>query len=100
MFVRRFVPNIKHMMTHKPDRILWCHGEYQTSYGTVEGIEFQQGLPDLDNLEPREKHFIIFDDLMDETDQRVTSRKRVTTKTSASCTSFRICFIEENTLES
>jgi hypothetical protein len=31
-------------------------------YGTVEGIEFQQGLPDLDNLDPREKHFIILDD--------------------------------------
>ena len=73
MFVRRFVHNIKHMMTPKPDRILWCYGEYQTLYGTVEGIEFQQGLPDLDNLDPREKHFIILDDLMDETDQRVAS---------------------------
>jgi hypothetical protein len=73
MFVRRFVPNIKHMMTPKPDRILWCYGEYQTLYGTVEGIEFQQGLPDLDNLDPRENHFIILDDLMDETDQRVAS---------------------------
>jgi hypothetical protein len=30
---------------YKPDRILWCYGEYQTLYGTVEGIEFQQGLP-------------------------------------------------------
>jgi hypothetical protein len=29
MFVRRFVPNIKHMMTPMPDRILWCYGEYQ-----------------------------------------------------------------------
>jgi hypothetical protein len=73
MFVRRFVHNIKHMMTPKPDRILWCYGEYQTLYRTVEGIEFQQGLPDLDNLDPREKHFIILDDLMDETDQRVAS---------------------------
>jgi hypothetical protein len=26
MFVRRFVYNIKHMMTPKPDRILWCYG--------------------------------------------------------------------------
>jgi hypothetical protein len=42
-------------------------------YGTVEGIEFQQGLPDLDNLDPREKHLIILNDLMDETDQRVAS---------------------------
>jgi hypothetical protein len=73
MFIRRFVPNIKHMMTPKPYRILWCYGEYQTLYGTVEGIEFQQGLPDLYNLDPRENHFIILDDLMDETDQRVAS---------------------------
>jgi hypothetical protein len=49
------------------------YGEYQTLYGTVEGIKFQQGLPDLDNSDPREKHFIILDDLMDETDQRVAS---------------------------
>jgi hypothetical protein len=65
--------NIKHVMTPKPDRILWCYGEYQTLYGTEGGIEFQQGLPDLDNLDPREKHLIILDDLMDETDQRVAS---------------------------
>ena len=45
MFVRRFVHNMKHMMVPKPDRILWCYVEYQTWYGTVEGIEFQQGLP-------------------------------------------------------
>jgi putative ribosome biogenesis GTPase RsgA len=38
MLVRRFVPNIKHMMTPKPDRILWCYGDCQTLYGTVEGI--------------------------------------------------------------
>jgi hypothetical protein len=49
------------------------YGEYQTLYGTVKGIEFQQGLPDLDNLDPREKHLIILDDLMDETYQRVAS---------------------------
>ena len=33
----------------------------------------QQGLPGLDNLDSREKHLIILDDLMDETDQRVAS---------------------------
>ena len=61
------------MMTPKPDRLLWCYGEYQTLYETVEGIEFQKGLLNLDNLDPREKHLIILDDLMDETDQRVAS---------------------------
>ena len=66
VFVRRFVHNIKHMMTPIPDRILWCYGEYQT-YGTVDGVDFQQGLPDLDTLDPRDKHLIILDDLMDVT---------------------------------
>ena len=32
VFVKRFVHNIKHMMTPIPDRILWCYGEYQTLY--------------------------------------------------------------------
>ena len=73
VFVRRFVHNIKHMMTPIPDRILWCYGEYQILYGTVDGVDFHQGLPDLDTLDPREKHLIILDDLMDETDQRVAS---------------------------
>ena len=73
VFVRRFVHNIKHMMTPIPDRILWCYGEYQTLYGTVDGVEFVQGLPVLDTIDPREKHLIILDDLMDETDQRVAS---------------------------
>jgi hypothetical protein len=55
------------MMTPIPDRFLWCYGEYQTLYGTVDGVDFHQGLPDLDTLDPREKHLIILDDLMDET---------------------------------
>jgi hypothetical protein len=38
MLVRRFAPNIKHMVTPKPDRIFWCYGEYQTLHGIVEGI--------------------------------------------------------------
>jgi hypothetical protein len=25
-----------------PDRILWCYGEYQILYGTVDGVDFQQ----------------------------------------------------------
>jgi hypothetical protein len=42
VFVRRFVHNIKHMMTPIPDRILWCYGEYQTLYETVDGVDFNK----------------------------------------------------------
>ena len=73
VFFRRLVHNIRHMMAAIPDRIVRCYGEYQTLYGTVNGVDFQQGLPDLDNLDPRDKHLIILDDLMDETGQRVSS---------------------------
>ena len=52
VFFRRFVHNIRHIMIPIPDRILWCYGEYQTLYGTVDGVDFQQGLPDLDNSTP------------------------------------------------
>jgi hypothetical protein len=101
MFVRRFVHNIKHMMTPKPDRISWCDGEHQTLHGTVEGVEFQQGLPDMDNLDPRGKYLIIWTiSWTKRTKGWLHSlRKRVTTETSASCASFRICFIEENIIE-
>jgi hypothetical protein len=61
-----FVWNPKQNRIIGPDRILWYYDEYQTLYGTVEGIEFQQGLQDLDNLDPRENHFIILDDLSPE----------------------------------
>jgi hypothetical protein len=40
---------------------------------TVDEVDFKQGLPDLDTLNPREKHLVILDDLMNETDQRVAS---------------------------
>jgi hypothetical protein len=67
VFVRRLVHNIKHMMILQPDRILWCYGEYHTLYRTVDGVDFQQGLPDLETLDPRDRHLLILDDLMDDT---------------------------------
>ena len=73
VFVRRFVHNIQHMMMPSPDRIWWCHDVYQPFYGTVDEIVFVQGLPDLDALDPAEKHWIIIDDQMDDVDQRVAN---------------------------
>jgi hypothetical protein len=97
VFVRRFVHNIQHMMTPIPHRILWCYGEYQTLYGTVDGVECQHGLPD--TLDRRDKHLIILDNLMDETDQRVASMLTKKSHHRNISVIFRICFIEENTIE-
>jgi hypothetical protein len=46
VFVRRFVHHIRHIMTPIPHHILWCYGEYQTLYGTLDGVDFQHGWPD------------------------------------------------------
>jgi hypothetical protein len=61
------------MMTPSPDKIWWCYDVYQPLYGTVDGVEFVQGLPDFDALDPAEKHLIIIDDQMDIVGQRVAN---------------------------
>ena len=55
------------------DKIWWCYDIYQPLYRTVNGVEFVQGLPDFDALDPAEKHLIIINDQMDDVDQRVTN---------------------------
>ena len=71
VFVKRFVNNIKHMMTPQPDRITWCYDVYQPIYATIDGVDFLEGLPNLDALDPRERHLIIVDDQMDDVNQKV-----------------------------
>ena len=72
-FVKRFVQNIRQMVTPVPDRITWCYGEYQTLYAFIDGVDFHEGLPNLKSLDPSLRHLIIIDDLMTEVDATVTS---------------------------
>ena len=39
----------------------------------MDGVEFVQGLPDFDALDPTEKHLIIIDDQMNDLDQKVAN---------------------------
>jgi hypothetical protein len=71
--VRKFVHNIQHMMMPSPDKIWWCYDVHQPLYGTVDGVEFVHGLPDLDVLDPAVKHLIIIDDQMDDVDKKVAN---------------------------
>ena len=73
VFVRRFVHNIKHMMMPSPDRIWWCYDVYQPLYGTVDRVEFVQGLADFDTLDPAENQLIIINDQMDDVNKRVAN---------------------------
>ena len=56
-----------------PERIVWCYGEYQKAFSDRSGdVEFVEGLPDSSLLDGR-RTLLIIDDLMSETDSRVTN---------------------------
>jgi hypothetical protein len=54
-----------------PERIIWCFGCYQDEYRNTDCIEFVEGIPCFDILDGR-RTLLIIDDLMSETDDRVT----------------------------
>ena len=56
-----------------PERIVWCFGCYQDLFRNVDGVEFVEGVPDMNILDGGKKRtLLIIDDLMSETDSRVT----------------------------
>ncbi|KAK3101211.1 hypothetical protein FSP39_001803 [Pinctada imbricata] len=63
----------KGMMKPIPDHIVWYYGEWQPIYATIRAVEFVEGLPDIGALDPQKRQLVIIDDLMSETDERITS---------------------------
>ena len=55
----------------KPDRIVWCYGEYQKLYETLPEVEFVQGL--VQDFNPQLNNLLIIDDLMSENDKAVAN---------------------------
>ena len=56
-----------------PERIVWCFGCYQDLFRNVDGVEFVEGVPDMNILDGGKKRtLLIIDDLMSETDSRMT----------------------------
>lgn len=60
------------MMSPIPDEVVWCYGEWQTGYKALKGVKFNEGLPDVDKWRGDKRRLVILDDLMSETDDRVT----------------------------
>ena len=55
------------------ERIVWCFGCYQDLFRSADGVEFVEGLPDVNILDGNKRRTLrIIDDLMSETDSRVT----------------------------
>ena len=76
-----------------PEKITWCYGEWQPLYSTLSTIhpnlECVEGLPDLSSFDPSNRNLVVIDDLMSETDERVT---KLFTKKSHHCNTSVIYF--------
>ena len=73
-FVSRLVRVAKEKIDPPPDRIVWFYGEWQEAYSQLRdvNVDFIEGLPDEKMLDPKVRNLVIVDDLLAETDARVT----------------------------
>ena len=72
-FVKRFIENLKDMVTPLPTRIVWSYGEWQPAYQPLlDKVDFVQGLPDLP-LYSKEPLLVVIDDQMHGVARRITS---------------------------
>jgi len=71
-FVKRFLDNIDQLCNPVPKEILWCYGEWQSQYRDLRNVKMIEGLPNEDDWADGKRRLIVIDDLMDETDSRVT----------------------------
>ena len=72
MWVKRFVKQVSDMMAPVPEEVVWCYGIWQPDYNELKGVKFVEGLPKLEEFLDGRRRLVIIDDLMSETDERVT----------------------------
>ena len=99
-FVTRMLRHAAAMIDPPPERITWCYREWQEAYATMDlvDVRFEEGLPSASMFDSSTRNLIVIDDLMAETDERVTSlfTKKVITGTRPCCISYRTCSPKTN----
>ena len=72
VWVKKFIQHIQSVMSPTPEEIIWCYGEWQPVYDELSGVvRFIEGLP-TEQEQGHKRRLMIIDDLMAETDDRVT----------------------------
>ena len=74
IFVSRLLQHAGDMITPPPQKIVWLYGEWQRAYADLKlaNLQFVEGLPQSDGLDPSVTNLYVIDDLLSETDSRVT----------------------------
>jgi len=72
-FTIKLLKYAREVVEPAPEKILWCYGVYQHAFESLtEHAEFHEGVPELEKFDGKQKTLLILDDLMHETDDRVT----------------------------
>ena len=74
-FVVKLIRSAQSMIDPPPERVIWCYGSHQTDliHELRSLLEFVEFIPNVDELLDGRKTLLIIDDLMTETDGRVTN---------------------------
>ena len=94
-FVSRILLHSTVLINLPPETLSWCYGEWQPMYATLatthNNINFVEGLPDVTLFDPKLRNVVVIDDLMTETDDRVT---KLFTKKSHHCNTSVIYLVQ------
>ena len=74
-FVTRLLRLASTMMDPPPEKMTRCYGEWQSAYASmnIPNLQFDEGLPNASLFDPNTRNLFVIDDLMAETDGRVTT---------------------------
>ena len=61
------------MIYPPPQRIVWCFGEFQKGLEQLKSVELCEGFPVLKSFDGQLRTLLIIDDLMSETNSKITS---------------------------
>ena len=75
-YVSQLLQNLD-IIDYPPEEIVFCFSLWQNRYDTLQQfdkrIDFIEGLPTLEQLSSKRRKLLIIDDLMNETDERITN---------------------------
>jgi hypothetical protein len=71
-FCLKLIKNSATVISPPPARIIWCYGVYQSVFDGLTDVEFHEGIPSLELFDGVRDTLLVLDDLMSETDKRVT----------------------------
>ena len=73
VFTFRFISEAVKMISPPPEKIIYCYSEYQPVFDNYPNVIFNEGLPDINQFDGKERTLLILDDLMSETNDSVSN---------------------------